>query len=66
MSEVENSPDHLDRYIRDVSAFVGLPIDADYHAGVRKYLQISLRMAAALDAVPLQMKDDLAPVFLAE
>jgi len=66
MSEVEDSPDHLDCYIRDVSAFVGLSIDADYHAGVRKYLQISLRMAAALDAVPLQIKNDFAPIFRVE
>ncbi|MCE5361507.1 MAG: DUF4089 domain-containing protein [Acidithiobacillus sp.] len=52
--------------MRDVSAFVGLSIDADYHAGVRKYLQISLRMAAALDAVPLQIKNDFAPIFRVE
>ncbi|MBU2774836.1 DUF4089 domain-containing protein [Acidithiobacillus ferrooxidans] len=47
----------------ETSAVVGLPVAEEYVAGVKKYLQTSLRMAAALEAVPLPMDGDFAPIF---
>lgn len=66
MFDCKTQPDKLDRYLHETSMLLDLPIAPDYVVGVKKYLQISLRMAAALEAVPLQMEDDFAPIFHAQ
>ena len=63
MPDCKISPDELEHYLLETSAVVGLPVAEEYVAGVKKYLQTSLRMAAALEAVPLPMDDDFAPIF---
>ncbi|QER46032.1 hypothetical protein F0726_02986 [Acidithiobacillus caldus] len=44
---------------------VGLSIAEEYIIGVKNYLQISLRMMAVLEVVPLSIGDDFGPVFRA-
>ncbi|MEY2342833.1 DUF4089 domain-containing protein [Acidithiobacillus sp. IBUN Pt1247-S3] len=63
MTDYQISPEELDRYLHQTSAVVGLPIAEEHAAGVKRYLQISLRMAAAMETMPLQMEDDFAPIF---
>lgn len=65
MSDYKIPPEELDRYLHEMGAVVGLSIAEEYMAGVKKYLQISLRMAVALEAARLQMEDDFAPIFRA-
>ncbi|MGE0048195.1 MAG: DUF4089 domain-containing protein [Acidithiobacillus sp.] len=66
MPLTQNSPEELAQYLTAVSAMIELPIAPEYVSGVKRYLQISLRMAAILEGVPLHTEDDFAPVFHAQ
>ena len=65
MSDSKISADAVERYTREASAIVSLPITEEYVVGIKNYLQISLRMMAALEPVPLSIDDDFAPIFRA-
>ncbi|AUW34127.1 DUF4089 domain-containing protein (plasmid) [Acidithiobacillus caldus] len=65
MSDWNVSADAVERYMRETSAMVGLSIAEEYIIGVKNYLQISLRMMAVLEVVPLSIGDDFGPVFRA-
>ena len=66
MPLTQNSSEELAQYLTAVSAIVGLSIAPEYASGVKRYLQISLRMAATLEGVPLHTEDDFAPGFHAQ
>jgi 3,4-dihydroxy-2-butanone 4-phosphate synthase len=63
MSYSKISPDSVERYMREASAMVCLPIAEEHVVGIKNYLQLSLRMMAALEPVPLSIDDDFAPIF---
>jgi hypothetical protein len=42
---------------------LGLEVREEWHADVKNYFMLSARMAKVLEAYPLDMTEDLAPVF---
>ena len=55
--------DPLDALVAASARALKLPIDPDWHAGVKFNLQLILRLAALVDQFPLRDEAEPAPVF---
>ena len=51
--------------IDELAKCLGIALDPSWEAGVRQHLEMSLRMAAMVDAFPLPDEAEPAPVFTA-
>lgn len=59
------SPDALDALVEASAQALTLPLDPDWHGGVKFNLQLVLRHAAVVEALPLADDAEPAPVFRA-
>ena len=58
-------PDDLDTLISAGTAVLGITVDPAWHDAVRANLEVTLSLAALVDAFPLPDEADPAPVFRA-
>lgn len=59
-TDAEMTVEHYMNYLFDA---LGLEVREEWHADVKNYFMLSARMARVLEAHPLAMTEDLAPVF---
>lgn len=55
--------DEMDKMIEAGCALLGIPVDPAWLPAIRQNLEVSLRVAATVDAFPLADETDPAPVF---
>ena len=53
----------IEAYIDAVAAVIDLPIAAEHREGVVRYFELAAQLAVLVNAVPLGIADDPAPVF---
>ncbi|MBU2807856.1 DUF4089 domain-containing protein [Acidithiobacillus ferrooxidans F221] len=53
----------VDTYMNYIFDSLGLSVREEWRADVTHYFMLSARMAKVLEAYPLDMTEDLAPVF---
>ena len=61
MAEVDN--EILDKLIDASAAALGLPIEAEWKAGIKANLQVTLRLANMVATFPLPDETEPAPTF---
>jgi hypothetical protein len=65
MTPPDRPPFDAEAHARAAAALVGLPLDPAHLPGVVANLHVAARMAALVEAVPLTVADEPAPVFVA-